>query len=585
MTNKFQKVIFKDVAQEEMLRGAEKLAEAVSSTMGPSGHSVIIDNEVSSPTITKDGVTVAKSICLKDKLHSIGAELLKEIAGKTNELAGDGTTTATVLGYSLLKEGHKLAATGVSSLALKRGMDKATELVQDFLQEKKIPVSNREDIINVGTISANGDREIGALIAEAIEKVGADGLIAVEPSKTVRTTLNIAEGIQIQGGFVSPFFITNNDKQICELENPYVLVTANKINSMQDIVPVLEQIDRVNKPLLIVADEVEGDALHTLVVNKTKQVIQVCAVRAPSYGEHRADLLEDLAVVVNGSVIGATSEISLQNVKLDQLGRCKRAVVDRRNTTFLVNNENNEASERIQKRASELKNALNEDPTMDDRRVAKFRERLARLSGGIAVIQVGGSTEVEIKEKKDRVEDAVNATQAAAQEGIVPGGGTALFYAAQHLKQLQKSGLCLIEDDEELNGYNLIVNTCEAPLRTIIRNTGIEPAIVENKLKQNWAEKQVFYLDVSNLDGLTVEAVKDYIRDVKNTYENTPQGDTSKKFRYGYDAYSHQYTDLIESGIIDPVKVTRYALEHSVSVIGLMLTCDAVVLNEDVETD
>ena len=424
-----QTVYFKNDAQKELLKGAQILADAVSSTMGPSGHSVIIDTNNGSPIITKDGVTVAKAINLKNKLQSMGAELLKEVASKTNDLAGDGTTTATVLGFNLLKEGNKLIATGRSSIEIKQGMDRATDIVLDFLKENCIPVSCKQDIVNVGTISANGDKEIGELLAEAIEKVGIDGLITVEPAKSVKTTLRLAEGIQLNSGFVSPFFITNNEKQICELEDPYVLITSGKITTIKEIIPILEQIDKVDRPLLIVADDVEGEALHTLVVNKTKGVLKVCAVKAPSYGEHRSDLLADLSIVVNGLVVGATSELSLKNIKLENLGKCKKIIVNRNSCTFLVNNKNNEASERINKRVEEIKKALQEDHTLDELRISKFRERLARLSGGIAVIQVGGSTEVEIKEKLDRVTDAVCATQAATQEGIIPGGGTALYYA------------------------------------------------------------------------------------------------------------------------------------------------------------
>jgi len=577
---KSQRVVFKTEAHKELLKGAQILADAVSSTMGPSGHSVIIDNLNGSPTITKDGVTVAKSINLKDKLQSMGAELLKEVASKTNDLAGDGTTTATVLGYNLLKEGNKLIATGRSAIEVKSGMDHATRIVLEFLKENCIPVSGKTDIVNVGTISANGDREIGELITEAIEKVGVDGLITVELAKSVKTTLKLAEGIQINSGFVSPFFITNNEKQTCEFEDPYVLVTANKISSMKDIIPILEQIESVNRPLLIVADDVEGEALHTLVVNKTKGVIKVCAVKAPSYGEHRADLLADLAVVVNGTVIGATSELSFKGLKLANLGTCKRVIVNRNNTTFLVDGKSNEASDRIKTRAEGIKHALVSDHTLDELRVSRFRERLARLSGGIALIQVGGSTETEIKEKKDRVEDAVNATQAAAQEGIVPGGGTALYYAAQYLKSMIKAGFFVDLTEDEISGVNLIANVCETPFRTIVTNTGVSPDVISDKLKQNWSETKTFSVDLSQLTSLTEEEVKDFFANLKNKEVKIDQ---PNKFKFGYNAHTEKYGDLIEEGIIDPVKVTRYALEHAASVIGLMLTCNAVIVNEDQE--
>lgn len=580
---RFQRVVGKHKAHEKLLNGAETLAEAVSSTMGPSGHSVIIDNDIGGPTITKDGVTVAKSIHLKDRLESMGAELLKEVASKTNDLAGDGTTTATVLAHALLKEGHKMIKSGRSSIELKKGMDVAWKEVVNFLQQNCIDMASDRDIVNVATISANGDTEIGNIIYEAIKAVGADGLITIEPAKSVKTSLRLAEGIQVDSGFVSPFFITNNDKQVCELENPYVLITANKISSLKDILPVLEQIDTANKPLLIIADDVEGEALHTLVVNKTKGVIKVCAVKAPGYGEHRADILADLGCVVSGVVLGATSELDLKNVKLEHLGKCKKAIINRKSSTLIVDEKNEEASNKTQKRIESIRTALREDKTLDELRISKFRERLAKLSGGIAVIEVGGSTEVEILEKKDRVEDAVNATQAAAQEGIVPGGGTALFYASQHIRSMLEMGFfeksqekfkaCF--DNDIVAGIEAVANACEAPLKTIVLNTGKEPAVIGEQLNANWAEVKNLCIDVANISENDVVNMIQDLQATKNT-----EG-PSKKFRYGYNAASHEYGDLVEAGIIDPVKVTRYALEHAVSVIGLMLTCDAVIVNEE----
>lgn len=539
-----QHVIFEEEAHAELLKGAEVLFKAVGSTMGPSGHSVIIDGTEGSPIITKDGVTVARSIHLRDRLQSMGAELLKEVASKTNDLAGDGTTTATVLGFILFKEGHKMIATGRSSIDLKKGMDEATEIVLDFLKKNCVPVSCKQDTINVGTISANGDKEIGEIIADAIEKVGVDGLITVEQAKSTKTTLRLAEGIQLDSGFVSPFFVTNGDKQTCELENPYILITSNKISSLSEILPILEQIDKADKPILIVADDIEGEALHTLVVNKTKGVIKVCAVRAPSYGENRADILADLGVVVDGIPLGATSELTLKNVKLQNLGKCKKVVVNRNSCTFLVENKQ-EVKDRISVRTESIKNSLMSDHTLDDLRQSRYRERLAKLSGGIAVIQVGGSTEVEIREKKDRVEDAVNATQAAAQEGIVPGGGVALYYASQFLKSQIREGKFVNHKDDVVAGIQVIANTCEAPFKTIINNTGESYDVVGNELNKSWNANNVF--------------------------------------TYGYNAAEKSYGNLIKSGIIDPVKVTRYALQHAVSVIGLTLTCNAVVVNDEAE--
>lgn len=587
-TTGYQRVLDKNQAHKKILKGAEILAKAVRSTMGPSGHSVIIDNDIGGPTITKDGVTVAKSINLKDRVHSMGAELLKEVASKTNEMGGDGTTTATVLAYALLAGGHKMIDSGRDSIRLKEGMDVAYKEVINFLSDNKIEVANKNDIVNVATISANGDTDIGKLIADAIEQVGSNGLITIEPAKSINTTLKLSEGIQVDSGFVSPFFITNSDKQICELNDPYILITANKISSLSEIIPILEQIENAGKPLLIVADDVEGDALHTLVVNKTKGVIKVCAVKAPSYGEYRADILSDLGVVVNGTVLGATSEYSLKNIKLEKLGRCKKAIINRKTATLIVDEKNELVSNNIQTRIETIKTALETDKTMDQLRASKFRERLAKLSGGIAIIQVGGSTEVEIFEKKDRVEDSVNATQAAVQEGIVPGGGTALFYASQHIKNLLKTGYFTSNkintgfgsggvDEDFISGILLIAEACEAPFRTIVENTGESPDVVSNQLLQNWANVKKIFVD------LTAVNQSEVTKYIDKMIQQNPETTEKNKFRYGYNAATKLYGDLIELGICDPVKVTRYALEHSVSVIGLLLTCDSVIVNEELE--
>lgn len=544
-TSGTQKVVFKDEAHTKLLAGAETLAKAVASTMGPSGHSVIIDNITGSPMITKDGVTVARSIHLKDKLESMGAELMKEIASKTNDLAGDGTTTATVLGHALLQEGIKQITAGCSSIHLRRGMEMATEAIVSFLKENCIPVGNASDIINVGTISANGDREIGELISDAIQKVGRDGIITIEPAKSVQTYLEVVEGMQLDNGYVSPFFVTNSEKSSCELEDPYILMTSNRIAALSDLIKVLEQVARAEKPLLIIADEIEGDALHTLIVNKMKGVLKVCAVKAPSYGEHRADMLNDLTTVVGGEVFGATNETSLKNATVEQLGRAKKVIVGRKSCVIVGDPANKERHEKIQERVNSLRNALENDNTLDDLRISKYRERLAKLSGGIAVIKVGGSTEVEILEKKDRVEDAVNATMAATQEGIVPGGGAALFYAAQAIKMMLQTGKFKVQHEDVAAGIKLVANVCEYPLRTIVLNTGRSAEVVANELAKQYK--------------------------------------VSPDFRVGYNAAIDTFTDLIEEGIIDPVKVTRYALEHAVSVVGLMLTCNAVVVNENDE--
>lgn len=539
---KFQHVFFKNEAQSHILQGSEILFNAVKSTMGPSGHSVIIDLEGNgTPFITKDGVTVARSIKLKDKLQSIGAELVKEIASKTNELAGDGSTTATVLGHSMLKEGFKLISSGRNSIELKRGMELASEEVLKFLKKECIPISTKEEAENVGTISANGDRELGRLIADAIEKVGKDGIITIEQAKSMTTTLEVVEGMQIENGFLSPFFITNSEKASCEFENAYVLLTSNKISTLNDILPILEATSRANKPLIIVADEVEGEALHTLIVNKMKGVLKVCAVKAPSYGEHRADILSDLSTVVGGVVIGATSELSLKNVTLKELGLAKKVIIKRGSTTFVADNKNDETKSAIHKRVSELRTVLSEDKTLDQLRVSKYRQRLAKLSGGVAVIRVGGSTEVEIHEKKDRVEDAVNATMAASQEGIVPGGGTALFYASKHLLRLLENNHFGKISEDVMFGIKAVSNVCLAPLRTIVENTGASFEVVKEKLEKG----------------------------------------QELNFTHGFDASKHEYCNMVAEGIIDPVKVTRYALQHSISVVGLLMTCNAVIVNED----
>jgi len=538
-----QKVVFKDQAHSELLAGADILASAVASTMGPSGHSVIIDNPYGPPSITKDGVTVARSINLKNRLQSMGAELLKEVAAKTNDLAGDGTTTATVLGHALLKEGVKQIATGRSAIYLKKGMEEATRVVIDYLKENSIPVGSREDVVNVGTISANGDREIGDLIASAIEKVGKDGIITIEPAKSVQTTLEVVEGMQLDKGFVSPFFVTNAEKSTCELDNPYIISTSNKISSLSDIMVVLEKVVRSERPLLIVADDVEGDALHTLIVNKMKGVLKVCAVKAPSYGEHRANILDDLSKVIGGEVFGATSQVALKKAGLENLGTAKKVVISRTSCVIVGDPANTERKALIKERIESLRTSLTEDTALDDLRISKYRERLAKLSGGIAVIKVGGSTEVEIQEKKDRVEDAVNATMAASQEGIVPGGGTALFYASQALRTRLRSGHFGSQHDDVLAGVKIIANVCEYPVRTIVKNTGQSPDVVLNSLQK--------------------------------AYQTDPD------FRVGYNAAKGTYNNLIDEGIIDPVKVTRYALEHATSVVGLMLACNCVVVNEE----
>lgn len=571
-----QEVVFEDKAHEELLKGATILARAVKSTMGPSGHGVIIDFKNKAPIITKDGVTVARSINLKEKLPSIGAELLKEIAAKTNDLAGDGTTTATVLGHGLLSQGIKMIATGRSAIGLKKGIDLAAKEVVDFLKENCVPVSNKNDIIAIGTISANGDRNIGELLSLAIEKVGPDGIITVEPAKSIQTQLDVVEGLQVDSGYVSPYFVTNGEKLTAELKDPFVLVTNRKISSLDDIIPVLETVHRAAKPLLLVADEVDGEALQTLIVNKMKDKISVCVIKAPSYSENRIDILNDINAVVGGKVIDLSSENHLKNIKAEHFGTCKKVIVGRHNTTIIGLSDAN-TKERVTGRMTMLRTAL-ESQTLDELHTDRYRKRLAKLSGGVAVIKVGGSTEVEILERKDRVEDALNATVAATQEGIVPGGGSALFYASLHLRKLLNEDPTWKKLPEDIvAGVQVVANTCEQPLKTIVENTGMSPEVVVAKLK-DYVESNNISLKKKRKMDISLGGSKEMIE-----WDNPLLPSAVFKDIIGYDASTHTYDNLISKGIIDPVKVTRYALEHACSVVGLVLTCNAVVINNDEE--
>lgn len=559
----FQEVVFGSEAHQQLLLGATILAKAVKSTMGPSGHNVIIDHKNKAPLITKDGVTVAKSINLKNNLQAVGAELLKEVASKTNEISGDGTTGSVVLGHALLSQGIKMISTGRSAIGLKHGIDYACEEVLKYLADNCIPVKNKQDIVNVGTISANGDTQIGELLAEAIERVGSDGIITCEPAKSVNTYLDLVEGMQVDSGFISPYFVTNGEKLTCEYNDPYVLITNKKISVLGEMISILEAVHKTGKPLLLIAEDVEGEALHTLILNKTKGVMNVCAIKAPSYGEGRIDILEDISCVTGGTVIDVSSELQMKNVKLEHLGSCKKVIVGRGHTTF-VGNQNEERKNIVATRISTIKAAI-ESGTIDELRMSRYRKRLAKLAGGIAIVKVGGSTEVEILERKDRVEDALNATVAASQEGIVPGGGTALFYASVHLRGLLKNAIrerdlgnkvAQTLTDDAIAGIQVVINACEMPLRTIVENTGVSADVVINKV---------------------LEHVLDF--------EESKKKETASKKTFsdviGYDAARHNYVCLFEHGIIDPVKVTRYALLHACSIVGLMLTCDAVIVDSE----
>lgn len=544
-----QKVVFGNEAHSKLLEGASVLAQAVGSTMGPSGHNVIIDGTIGAPIITKDGVTVARSINLKDRLPSMGAELLKEVASKTNELAGDGTTTATVLAHAMLKEGIKMVSSGRDAIYIKKGMDLATEKVIEKLKQNCMPVRDAKDIVNIGTISANGDTSIGDLLSEAIGKVGQDGIITIEPGRSTKTVLEVVEGMQLDSGYLSPYFVTNSEKNTVELENPLIFLTSRKISSLNEFLPLLEKVANNNSPLLIIADDVDGEALHTLIVNKLKDTLACCAIKAPSYGENRTDILQDIAAMIGANIQDASSSSALKNLGLEDLGQASKVIVSRTNTT-IVGIPDDELKAAVAERVQTLKTALASDGTLDALHVDRYRKRLAKLSGGIAVVKVGGSTEVEILEKKDRVEDALNATLAAAQEGIVPGGGCALFYAQQAVwDELKSSGVSLSED--EWAGVQVILNACKAPLHTIVSNTGKSPDVVMDKLKEFTSKPD---------DTLAPEFIR--------------------KYHYGYNAAKGTYGNLVDEGIIDPVKVTRYALEHASSVVGLMLTCNSVVLNE-----
>ncbi|MGO9953552.1 MAG: chaperonin GroEL [Dissulfurispiraceae bacterium] len=517
-----KQILFSDTARQQILKGITILSDAVKATLGPRGRNVIIDKKFGAPTITKDGVTVAKEIELKDPYENMGAQLLREVASKTSDVAGDGTTTATVLAYAIYKDGMKYVTAGANSIDIKRGIDKAVEVVIGELKTMSKPVAEKKEIAQVGTISANNDPSIGELIAEAMDKVGKDGVITVEEAKSMATTLDVVEGMQFDRGYVSPYFITDADRMECVLEDAFVLIHDKKISSMKDLLPILEQTAKMGKPLLIVAEDIEGEALATLVVNKLRGTIQVCAVKAPGFGDRRKAMLEDIAVLTGGQVITEDLGLKLENVKLPDLGRARKVNVDKENTTIV---EGAGDPAQIAGRVKQIK-AQSEETTSDYDK-EKLQERLAKLVGGVAVINVGAATEAE-KEKKARVEDALHATRAAVEEGIVPGGGVALIRC---IKSLDKTKL---EHDMQI-GVNIIKKALEEPIRQIVTNAGLESSIIAEKVK------------------------------------------ASKDPNYGYDAYSEEFTDMIKAGIIDPTKVTRTALQNAASVAGLMLTTEVMI--------
>ncbi|MDQ7787617.1 MAG: chaperonin GroEL [Thermodesulfovibrionales bacterium] len=518
-----KQLLFDDAARSAILKGVALLTDAVKATLGPKGRNAILDKKYGAPTITKDGVTVAKEIELKDPWENMGAQLVREVASKTSDTAGDGTTTATVLAHAIYREGMKNVTAGANPMDIKRGVEKAVEAVIEQLQKLSKPVQDKKEIAQVGTISANNDPSIGELIAEAMDKVGKDGVITVEEAKSMQTTLDVVEGMQFDRGYISPYFITDPERMVCVLDDVYILIHEKKVSSMKDLLPLLEQTAKMGRPLLIIAEEVEGEALATLVVNKLRGTIQVSAVKAPGFGERRKAMLEDIAVLTGGTMISEDLGIKLENVKLTDLGRAKKVNIDKENTTIV---EGAGDSAKIQGRVKQLKAQIDETTSDYDRE--KLQERLAKLVGGVAVINVGAATETEMKEKKARVEDALNATRAAVEEGIIPGGGIALLRCLPALKALK------LDNDQQI-GVEIVKRALEEPIRQIVNNAGIEGSVVVEKVKH------------------------------------------SKEINQGFDADKEEYVDMIKAGIIDPTKVTRYALQNAASVAALMLTTSVMI--------
>ena len=518
-----KQLLFDDAARSAILKGVSMLTDAVKATLGPKGRNAILDKKYGAPTITKDGVTVAKEIELKDPWENMGAQLVREVASKTSDTAGDGTTTATVLAHAIYREGMKNVTAGANPMDLKRGIEKAVEIVVEELKKLSKPVQDKKEIAQVGTISANNDASIGELIAEAMDKVGKDGVITVEEAKSMATTLDIVEGMQFDRGYISPYFITDPERMECILEDAFILIHEKKISSMKDLLPILEQTAKMGKPLLILAEEVEGEALATLVVNKLRGTIQVSAVKAPGFGDRRKAMLEDIAILTGGTMISEDLGIKLENIKISDLGRAKKINIDKENTTIV---EGAGDTQKIQGRVKQIKTQI-EDTTSDYDR-EKLQERLAKLVGGVAVINVGAATETEMKEKKARVEDALNATRAAVEEGIIPGGGVALLRCLSALKTLKLS------EDQQI-GVEIVRRSLEEPIRQIVNNAGIEGSVVVEKVKH------------------------------------------AKDINFGFDADKEEYVDLIKTGIIDPTKVTRYALQNAASVAALMLTTSVMI--------
>jgi len=517
-----KQILYAEHARSAILKGVNQLADAVKATLGPKGRNAILDKKFGAPTITKDGVTVAKEIELKNPYENMGAQLIREVASKTSDVAGDGTTTATVLAQAILREGVKHISAGANPMELKRGVDKATEVVTGELKKLSRPCQSKKEIGQIGSISANNDETIGDLIAEAMDKVGKDGVITVEEAKSMSTSLDVVEGMQFDRGYISPYFVTNAERMEASLEDAFLLINEKKVSAMKDLLPLLEQVAKMGKPLVIIAEDVEGEALATLVVNKLRGTLNVAGVKAPGFGDRRKAMLEDIAILTGGQVISEEVGLKLENVKLTDLGRAKRVTIDKDNTTIV---EGAGDPKRIEGRVKQLKTQVEETTSDYDRE--KLQERLAKIVGGVAVINVGAATETEMKEKKARVEDALHATKAAVEEGIVPGGGVALIRAIPALDKLK------LEGDQQF-GVRIVRRALEEPIRLISENAGVEGSIVVNKVK-------------------------------------------GEKGAYGYDAAKDEYGDLVEAGVIDPTKVVRCALANASSVAGLMLTTEVTV--------
>lgn len=518
-----KQIQFDETARQALLRGVEQIAKAVKSTLGPAGRNVVIDKKFGSPLITKDGVTVAKEIELEDPFENMGAQLVREVSSKTNDVAGDGTTTATVLAESIYREGLRNVTAGANPISLQRGIMKAADAVVEELKKISKPVDSSKEVAQVATVSANWDAEIGHIIAEAMDKVGKDGTITVEEAKGIETTLDVVEGMQFDKGYLSPYFVTNAEKMVCELDNPYILCNEKKISSMKDMLPVLEQVAKVNRPLVIIAEDIEGEALATLVVNKLRGALNVVAVKAPGFGERRKAMLEDIAILTGGEAVFEERGVKLESLPLSSLGTAKRVVIDKENTTIV---DGAGKSDEIKARVKQIRAQIEETTSDYDRE--KLQERLAKLVGGVAVIHVGAATETEMKEKKDRVEDALNATRAAVEEGIIPGGGTAFVRTIKVLDDIKPA------DDDELAGLNIVRRSLEEPLRLIAGNAGHEGSVVVEKVREG-------------------------------------------KDGFGFNAATGEYEDLIKAGVIDPKKVARIALQNAASVASLLLTTECAI--------